>query len=605
MELDEQRLFNLREKNYLYSLFDGKCASCGCELPDNWEADHVLPHSLGGPTKLSNGQPLCPPCHHIKSSTDRLMFNLVPPTKTNPVNSSKTIELRSWQIEALQEFSDHYATNRYTRDSDVRDKTFAVDAVPGAGKTIFCAALADMLLKAGAIDHVICVTPSLNLKGNIARSMRDTFRLDLWYDRLDLPASKRSGKHGQVVTYQSLRSEVEIELLLTNWAAAGDRYLLIVDEPHHGSIEENRRWGESVQGLLQHADFACLVSGTFWRTDGHKIPGARYELTDAATGSGHVGANYTYTLKRATEDGVISPVIFHSRSGGIDLVDPANDIKTNYIIDKDQKDEFGNSSIDSQAYHKLISGESEWTKSLLTEAHEELMDKRDEHHTNYGDFDKRNPPPLGLCVCYSIQHAKNIQNELEEITGVRPVLVTSEDRSSVSELENLKKSDDQWVVAVNMISEGVDIPRIKVLCFLTNVRTEMGFHQIIGRTMRVRDDVNGKPIGEEALIFVPEDPDLFEYVVTFINAVGVPARLDPPPKEERKPRGEGPDRIRPDHYIASTQVLRMTDIYNGVRMTDRNVFTALRQILPEKTPQQIQEIVSVASSFATSYVDKN
>ncbi len=47
----------------------GRCQIPGCDAPFAWlQADHVVPHSRGGPTKLSNGQVLCDP--HNKRKRD-------------------------------------------------------------------------------------------------------------------------------------------------------------------------------------------------------------------------------------------------------------------------------------------------------------------------------------------------------------------------------------------------------------------------------------------------------------------------------------------------------------------------------------------------------
>jgi len=59
----EPREFSQWQRTLLYHAADGKCDRCGTELGPDWHADHKVPWSRGGPTKVVNGQALCPPCN--------------------------------------------------------------------------------------------------------------------------------------------------------------------------------------------------------------------------------------------------------------------------------------------------------------------------------------------------------------------------------------------------------------------------------------------------------------------------------------------------------------------------------------------------------------
>jgi 5-methylcytosine-specific restriction endonuclease McrA len=61
----------LRSKKYralLYYSQDGLCALCGCELPDNWHADHVMPWVINPQTNVHAMQALCPKCNLEKGA---------------------------------------------------------------------------------------------------------------------------------------------------------------------------------------------------------------------------------------------------------------------------------------------------------------------------------------------------------------------------------------------------------------------------------------------------------------------------------------------------------------------------------------------------------
>jgi len=62
-----RRLATRTERDLLAILQDFRCAICGCDLPDQFECDHLVPFSKGGPTTLQNLQALCPNCHSKKT----------------------------------------------------------------------------------------------------------------------------------------------------------------------------------------------------------------------------------------------------------------------------------------------------------------------------------------------------------------------------------------------------------------------------------------------------------------------------------------------------------------------------------------------------------
>lgn len=60
---DDARRFSGRQRVALYLAAQGRCADCRVELAPSWHADHVDPHTAGGPTRAANGQALCPACN--------------------------------------------------------------------------------------------------------------------------------------------------------------------------------------------------------------------------------------------------------------------------------------------------------------------------------------------------------------------------------------------------------------------------------------------------------------------------------------------------------------------------------------------------------------
>jgi superfamily II DNA or RNA helicase len=97
---------------------------------------------------------------------------------------------------------------------------------------------------------------------------------------------------------------------------------------------------------------------------------------------------------------------------------------------------------------------------------------------------QRMPDAGGLVIAPSIQMAEYITTLIELIEGERPMLVHSQMPNADSKIKAFRNIDKRWIVSVAMISEGVDIKRLRVLIYLPNGLTELAFRQAIGRVVR-------------------------------------------------------------------------------------------------------------------------
>ena len=84
-----------------------------------------------------------------------------------------------------------------------------------------------------------------------------------------------------------------------------------------------------------------------------------------------------------------------------------------------------------------------------------------------------------------------------------------------------------WIVAVDMISEGVDIPNLTHLVYATNKKTVMYFLQSIGRVIRM-SKAEGMKTLDEAWIFFPSDPSLKKVIQTLLSQIDPPMVLNDP-----------------------------------------------------------------------------
>jgi hypothetical protein len=148
----------------------------------------------------------------------------------------------------------------------------------------------------------------------------------------------------------------------------------------------------------------------------------------------------------------------------------------------------------AQAWRTALDPVGEWVIRVLEAADKRLTEVR-----------RGMADAAGLVIAGDHEDARAYAALLRRITGKRPVVVLSDDPSASRKIAAFTASDDRWMVAVRMVSEGVDIPRLAVGVYATSVSTALFFAQAVGRFVRVRRR------GETASVFVPSVPVLLTY----------------------------------------------------------------------------------------------
>ena len=128
---------------------------------------------------------------------------------------------------------------------------------------------------------------------------------------------------------------------------------------------------------------------------------------------------------------------------------------------------------------------------MLTAADKRLEEVR--HHV---------PDAAGLVIATDQESARAYAKILRRITGVAPTLVLSDEKAASKRIAEFATGEARWMVAVRMVSEGVDVPRLAVGVYATTTSTPLFFAQSVGRFVRARSR------GEVASIFVPSVPGL-------------------------------------------------------------------------------------------------
>jgi len=465
----EVRQFSKTQKQAIYEAAGGICESCGKELTDDYEADHVIPYSKDGSTDVLNGQALCRDCNRQKGN--KVM-------KDNHKTSIDTshIPLREWQKAAASKF----------HESGAED--FLIQATPGAGKTTAGLTIAKDLLDAGQIERVVVLVPTDHLRTQWGKNAsKHGIHLDYKFDASHYTASKGERKElkGMVLTY----AQVAIKPDLYRIHTGKEDTLVILDEIHHAG--EHRSWGGALNKAFGIAKFRLALTGTPFRTDGWPIPFISYEYN--SEGKQVAKPDYSYNYKEAFRDDVVRQVVFNTKGGRMTWEVGTSQISAdfNHMLNE----------VDTQRrLHTAISAEGDWLRDVLTEADTELRNLRTQQ-----------PDAAGIVFARDQKHAREIAELLEQITGDPPVVAISDDPEASKRIEKFGGNfTEPWIVSVKMVSEGVDIPRLRVGVFATTTVTTLFFYQAIGRVLRnsIKVDVTHDPC---SYFYIPEDRRLLSY----------------------------------------------------------------------------------------------
>lgn len=377
---------------------------------------------------------------------------------------SRSVRLRPWQHAALARFA-----------ASTHPDFLAV-ATPGAGKTTFALAAVRTALARTDLARrpapVVVVAPTAHLKVQWARAAA---ALGLHLDPAWSPAvgALPADMHGVVTSYQ----QVALSSAALRPLARGA--VVVLDEVHHAG--EDQAWGESLREAFGASARRLSLSGTPFRSDTRAIPFVRYEADEAVP-------DYEYGYGDALRDGrVVRPVYFPRQGGEMEWAAPDGNVHRATFDDPLA------TALANQRLRTALSLDGEWLPAVLRDAVARLEDVR-----------RSQPDAGGLVIGTDQDHAKGVAALLRARFGVGATVVTSDDPEASDRIHAFADGTDPWLVAVRMVSEGVDIPRLRVGVYATTTTTDLFFRQAVGRFVRwvpgVRD--------QRAWLFLPDDPRL-------------------------------------------------------------------------------------------------
>lgn len=359
-----------------------------------------------------------------------------------------------------------------------REGSFLMSAAPGAGKTRPALEFARTELRGGRAGGLVIACPTAPLTRQWARAAH-ALGLELAPDA-DTPRPPR-GFDGVVVTYARIASAPRL------WAAAvREQTLVIADEAHH--LGEDLAWGVAFSQAFAAAARWLLLSGTPFRSDATPIPGVDYDSDGLAE------PDVAYTYAEAVRDQVCRPVVFVTYDGALSWRSGEDVIESNFEAVLSPREA-------ARRYRTAISTDlPDGLPRILGEANARLEALRRGAHPDAG----------GLVVAADSDHARRIAARLREVSGAAPVVVLHQDPRAAARLAAFSDAADPWIVAVNMVSEGVDIPRLRVGVYATAAKTAMIFRQIVGRFVRT---IPGRQ-PEPSWLYIPAEPVLRDHAVS-------------------------------------------------------------------------------------------
>lgn len=395
-----------------------------------------------------------------------------------------TQPLRAWQREAVE---------RWARTRPVQ--TLAV-VTPGGGKTLYAAAIAYGALREDLIEQVIVVVPSDHLRTQAALTFAAVgVQLDPTFSNT-APTIARD-LLGAVVTYQQVDQAPEIfHGLIAGGHRRPRRTLVVLDEIHHAG--EHESWGTGIRRAFAGAAHIVSLSGTPFRSDETPVAFVSYDA------DGRVVADTVYGYCEGLRDDVVRPLVFYRQGGEVEWTD-ADGARLRHTFD----DALG----ERQSRQRLRAAlrDSRWVGAVLGRAHAILASLR-----------RTDPDAAGLIVAVNERHARWIANRMQQVLGIYPVVVTYVDAAAGDKIRQFRNGRAPWLVAVRMVSEGVDLPRARVLVYCSTILTQMFFLQMVGRVVRVRD-----ALVTPAFVLFPDDPTLREWALAIEADVHTQRRIDP------------------------------------------------------------------------------
>lgn len=417
----------------------------------------------------------------------------------------REINLRPWQAECSRKALEWLRLGS--------DRHFLINAAPGAGKTICASFIARELINSSEIERVIVIAP----RKAVVKQWAEEFKFVTGRQMLQITgADEEPEDYGLdlCITWSAVQSALDgLHAVCT-----ASNTLVICDEHHHAAVEA--AWGRGADGAFANAKFALILTGTPIRSDGQESVWVAYD--DQGEIKHPEDGTYTLTYGKAVDLEYCRPITFHRHEGRFSVkLEDGEQISVSGTTDLNLDGALKKIRGLQQAldYYKLactpkfLANGKPDTASYQASMLEWCISKLD-------DLRLRMPEAAGLVIAPNIPVAEYMAHLLEILDGEKPTVVHNRVANADAKIAAFRESSKRWIVSVAMISEGVDIQRLRVLAYLPFAQTELSFRQAMGRVVR-----NFGPRDDTRAYVVMPTHKIFEEYARRVEAEMSPAHL--------------------------------------------------------------------------------
>ena len=332
----------------------------------------------------------------------------------------------------------------------------------GTGKTYTAFQIIYRLWKSGCKKRILYLADRNNL---ITQTKKGDFKH--FKDKLTIVKHKKIDKAYEIylALYQGL----------TNYDEENDVYkqfspdffdLIIVDECHRGSVDEDKAWHK----ILSYFSSATQIGMT-----------ATPKETKALSNIEYFGEPvYTYSLKQGIDDGFLAPYKVLRVGMNVDL--------------EGYRPEHGKTDINGELVEDRLYNTKDYDRTIIIDERTDLVAKKIMEYLANSD-----PMAKTIVFCVDIEHAERMRQALlryapREITARTDkyiVRITGDDPVAKGYLENFINPEEAYPVIATtskLMTTGTDAKTCKVIALDSNIGSMTEFKQIIGRGTRVEED---------------------------------------------------------------------------------------------------------------------
>jgi len=241
--------------------------------------------------------------------------------------------------------------------------------------------------------------------------------------------------------------------------------LVIVDECHRGSANEDSKWRE----VLEYFSGATHIGMTATPKETKTTSNIEY-FNDPI---------YTYSLKQGIDDGFLAPYKVIKVSLDIDL--------EGWRPPKGFLDKNGN-EVEDRIYNR-----SDFDKNIIVDERRTLVARKISDYLKAHD---RYAKTIAFCI--DIEHAEGMRqclvNENQDLFAANSkyiMRITGDDNIGKMELDTFKRPGERIpsiATTSKLLTTGVDIPDCRIIVLDSNIQSMTEFKQIIGRGTRICED---------------------------------------------------------------------------------------------------------------------